>query len=388
MTTLAIGGRQLPSAWMMLVLSFLDGFDLLPLSVCSRWARGAVASPDLARALVLRSQTKRSFLRALLTLSFFASQQPHNGLLSALCKAVVGSSFSSDHSVRESLLGFLQLCNIAAKFPNDASVYSLTDAWLVPRTLAAAWLNDIAALKNLVPCGLLEPNVHLASWPGVRKVTPVCRATTEECLRFLLQHGADACAEVRADDAEAGFCVLDEVASQCQPTALRVLLPAGEHAYGNLGPRERTVVERVLDGDPLRTCHLADSCSPSTSLWRTEASRLAQSVQALFDVGVHPFLGAVCIINGVDQTVHFSTYLVTVFPDLVRRVGRESAFAALRTVLRAMNNHSLGDAEFRQRFLFQIVNLRNVAKTHEYAAFRAELLDAFGDRLLFDPENY
>lgn len=154
--TLPTNHKQLSSDMWYSVASFVEAFDLLALSQCSKTTRSASISPRVALSLLSRESHTRafSFFRSLLVLTFMARQS--RSLLCALitaAKSVIGS----DYSLRHAFFGFLQLAKISTKFPHEPSLYNLAEDWDIPPSLAAAWLNDFATLRLLAKGGL-EPN--------------------------------------------------------------------------------------------------------------------------------------------------------------------------------------------------------------------------------------
>jgi hypothetical protein len=349
-----VGGRRLPRDCWCHMLSFLDAFDLLPFSQCSKGSLAAATLPTNVVQLLNR-ETLDQFNRGLLVVLFLSRQS--NDLLCAVLKAV-GQMFELFFScgMRHRLLYYMQLAKLCDKFPSDPAIYAFTDKWQLPRTLAAAWLNDLSALQDLVMRNRLKANVK-AMWPNRwPATTPLAVCTDPTCLALLLQHGADVHADVRSIGGSERFPLLHEAALRCNPEALSALLKAGASSDINVYVREQTALHRALYVGPVEAFGLS-CCPPCVQLRRSVARGWPECVSMLLAAGAQAHLTAGIHFELNHQRVHHTNALPTSivlwkWEYMCAQLDADRMVSLFRELALALRSHShrvaLIDGEIRR----------------------------------------
>lgn len=293
--TLPLAGRHLPSDLWFHIVAFTDAYDLLSYSQCSKCALAAATSPGIIRQLITISPSD-SLPRSALVMSFLSRHSRE--LLLAYINTI--RKLQPPPNWRDVFFRYLQHAQISQRFPNEPALYSLADQWKIPRTLAAAWLNDIVALRELAQNGQLQPEARLP-WRKHAAVTPLCLATTVECVQFLLQHRSDARADVRQPGSSTPLLVIHEVAARSSANALRVLLSAGASADINAFGNGRTCLHHALRLGSVNAAALVNACTPQTRLRREVAQRTQDTIDVLLQASANPCLRGDC------QTISLGT---------------------------------------------------------------------------------
>lgn len=360
--TLPLAGQQLPKDLFFGVVSFLPAFDLLALSQCSKASLHAATFPAVVSPL-LHNQNARSFMRSLLVLTFLSRQS--EALFLALVAAVGrtqlsvgGDKTKGRFLLRHTFLYYWQLARLSDKYPNVPALYALADCWKMSHTLVAAWCNDVVALRKLASERKLEPNVR-RNWPHpYRAITPLCRATEPDCLRLLLQHGADVHANVGPCDSSEPFPVIHEAALRASPQALNVLLQAGADKDVNMFVHLQSRVQRgtalhfPLALTPVQFLTLS-TCPERTLLRRSIAESWHQATTTLLSAGADAALNATIAVdintrNGkqadfkvncaLAKDVLPSTYIMVAWPALSAEMGNQALITQFRQLLDALKS--------------------------------------------------
>lgn len=204
------------------ILSFVGSVDVICIGQCSSAARTLITSPGIVHALLGRNGSASvhcvDFAQSQLAIAFLS--RTCRPLLCALIERMARVVEPLDYKAQHHFFDVLQQAQIGTRWPSETATYTLAERWKIPRTLAAAWLDDLHELKTLASQQKLEPNPCVGR-PDHAAVTPLSRVSTEECTRVLLDNKAYPLASLRPGRDE--FFVLHEQASRCAPNALRVL---------------------------------------------------------------------------------------------------------------------------------------------------------------------